>query len=164
MLVPVLLLAAIAWPSLPVLEIRGADGMMLHQRPVRVGERFVLRYIHSVARRPVEETFIVSGRNCLILREATYDSFGAGLPTEPLAGEKLVLDGPVMRISGMNRVFADLSLAVGGIARHELRFHDGTLALLNLVPAGSSVRIRVVRRPIWRTVPARFALRRRNTP
>ncbi|MGE5551696.1 MAG: DUF1850 domain-containing protein [Bacteroidota bacterium] len=140
----VFVLAALLWPSARVLEIRGADGGLLHQRPVRPGERFILRYIHSVARRPVEEVFFVSRNNRLILREASYDSFGAGLPTEPLAGEKLVLDGQRMKLSGMNRVFGELSLAVGGIARHELRFHDGTLPLLSLVPAGSSVRIRAV--------------------
>lgn len=151
-------LAALLWPAAPMLEISGADGKILHRRSVRVGERFVLRYTHSVARRPVEEVFAVSSDCCLILRETTYDSFGAGLPTEPLAGEELVLDGPRMRISGMNRIFDDLTLAVGGIAGHELRFHEDTLALLSLVPAGDAVRIRVARRPLWLAALVRLRL------
>lgn len=144
------------------LEVRTRSGSLLFRRPVRPGERITLSFIHSVARRPVDETWEVTPRGVLVLRETVYDSFGAGLPTDLAFGEKLELREGRLKITGMNRELPVVSLAVGRIAEHQLVFNDGRVRLADLASPGSLVEIRVFRRPFWCALSGRRVFKRDN--
>lgn len=120
--------------------------MLLWHVPVSIGERVTLYYIHSVAQRPVKEIFLVEdGR--LLLIETTFDSFGAGLPTEPDPGARMYLDERehTLHITGMARPFPVIRQRVGSIAAHRLMVRDQTVALASLAEAGTLVNIQVER-------------------
>lgn len=159
-------LIVLLFPVVPCLEVRSRTGRLLFSRPVHLHERVTLNYIHSVARRPVDEIWEVSPREMLVLRETVYDSFGAGLPTEAAPGEKMELKDGRLRISGMNRELPVVGLAVGRIAQHTLVFKNGTVRLADVSPPGSLVEIRVLRRPfaaaIWRSLVFKKAFAQRT--
>jgi len=128
------------------LTIRSETGTLLWHVPVSLGERVTLRYIHSVARRPVEETFLVED-NHLLLVETVFDSFGAGLPTEPDPGARMYLDEEThtLHIIGMARSFPVIRQRVGSIAAHQLMVRDQMVPLASLAEAGALVNIQVER-------------------
>lgn len=144
------------WPGALWFEITGADGALLYARSVRPGERIALSYLHSVTKRPVEETWEVSPRALLILRETAFDTFGAGLPAEPGPGERLALERGKIRLTGMRRELPGLRLAVGQTADHTLRFGREDLALRALAEPGACLRLDVRRRPWWRSLYRRI--------
>ena len=91
--------------------------------PVYEGERYTVRFIHSVARTPVDEIYEIAP-DCSILRETVYDMMGAGLPYEPLDGQTFTTENGKYRISGfdmhipaltyrINMVVADHTLLIG---------------------------------------------------
>jgi len=47
---------------------------------------FIIRYIHSVHKTPVEERFYISADNTLVLYEIRYSSLGVGMPYESEGG------------------------------------------------------------------------------
>ena len=82
-------------------------GKIVFLRPVYEGDRYAVRFIHSVARRPVDEIYEIAP-DASVLRETVYDMTGAGLPTvrhrkvttcarvQPAFGEKAVAEVPVV--------------------------------------------------------------------
>lgn len=156
------LLIACAVPITPCLEVRSRGGRLLFGRPVKLHERVTLNYIHSVARRPVDEVWEVASPGVLILRETIYDSFGAGLPADLAPGEALELKDGRLRISGMDRRLPVVGLAVGRTAEHTLIFAGGSVRLADVSPPGSLVEIRVARRSmaivLWQYLAYRRSL------
>lgn len=123
----ILLLAAVAAILFCVpqryLTVMDEQGAMVYLRPVKLGERYMVRFIHSVQRRPVDEIYEIAS-DCSILRETVYDMMGAGLPTEPLAGQTFTIEDGKYYIRGFNlripaltyrisKVVADHTLFIG---------------------------------------------------
>ena len=67
------------------LVLKNADGAVLFSCPAREGLSFGIRYIHSVAKSPVEDWFRVS-QQTIFLEKTVYQDFGAGLPHTSGAG------------------------------------------------------------------------------
>ena len=137
-------------------------GKVVFLRPVYEGDRYAVRFIHSVARRPVDEIYEIAP-DASVLRETIYDMTGAGLPYQPEAGQtfsiengKYVIRGFDVRIPALtyriSKVVADHTLLIGG---DEIRLRD-------LVSSpGKPLTFRVRRMtpaeafPIWRELRAR---------
>lgn len=105
------------------LTVTDERGTVVYLRPVKLGERYTVRFIHSVARRPVDEIYEIAP-GCSILRETVYDMMGAGLPTEPLDGQTFTVEDGAYHIRGfhlrlpavtyrISKVVADHTLCVG---------------------------------------------------
>ncbi|WP_302295254.1 DUF1850 domain-containing protein, partial [Pyramidobacter piscolens] len=105
------------------LTVTDERGAVVYLRPVKLGERYTVRFIHSVARRPVDEIYEIAP-DCSILRETVYDMMGAGLPTGPLDGQTFTVEDGAYRIRGfhlrlpavtyrISKVAADHTLFVG---------------------------------------------------
>ena len=156
-------LGIVVYAFFPRLYLTAEDesGTVVFIRPVYEGDRYAVRFIHSVARRPVDEIYEIAP-DCSILRETVYDMMGAGLPYEPLEGQtftvendKYVIRGFDMRnpaaTSGINTVVADHTLLIGG----------DEYPLRRWVPSGKPLTFRVRRMslaevfPIWRELRAR---------
>ena len=105
------------------LTVTDERGAVVYLRPVKLGERYTVRFIHSVARRPVDEIYEIAP-DCSILRETVYDMMGAGLPTGPLDGQTFRVEDVAYRSRGfhlrlpavtyrISKVAADHTLFVG---------------------------------------------------
>jgi len=106
------------------LTLEDETGAVVFVRPVHKGDRYTVRFIHSVARTPVDEIYEIAP-DASVLRETVYDMMGAGLPHEPLEGQTFTTENGKYRISGfnmripaltyrINTVVADHTLLIGG--------------------------------------------------
>lgn len=103
---------------------------------------FCIRFIHSVAKSPVEEWFRARPGQ-MVLESTVYQDFGAGLPHEAGSGQRMDFEKGLVRISGYNQPIAPLTVRVGRIAGHSLLLEGtvphtaGTVFRPALVSAGS---------------------------
>ena len=103
-LLGVALTALIAAPLLfqsLALVVVDESGRPVYVRAVKAGERYTIRFIHSVERRPVDEIYEIAP-DCSILRETVYDMFGAGLPAEPEPGKTFSVENGKFHIRGFD--------------------------------------------------------------
>lgn len=138
----------ISWACLPgpSLDIRERDSQrLLLALPMRCGEPFTLWYLHSIARRPVEEKLHLTPQGNLVLDGTIWDMNGTGLPYGPEPGMKFELKNGKYILTNMNRTFPEVVLAIGWVAKHRLIFRQRELPLAELTPPGTAVRLRVGR-------------------
>ena len=88
-------------------------------QPLEEGQCFGIRFIHSVAKSPVEEWFCAEKAQ-LFLEKTVYQDFGAGLPFTPEAGQRMRFEGKSIILEGFHRQFDQVSVRIGRIAHHTL--------------------------------------------
>ncbi len=150
LLVAVLLLVACAYFLFPVpaLTIVNLDGEREeHRVMVRVsaGDRFTIRYIHSVDRLPVYESFFVDHGHRLFLSETRFLMMGAGMSDSE--GE-LGYDGQWTIIRNINREVSPFRLRVSSIAEQTLFINDRVIKLKEIAPESGVLKFEVRRIPI----------------
>jgi len=73
------------------LEIKTfSDGKIVFSQKVQSGDKFVLKYTHSVALTPVWEIFIIDKDYQIVLIETDFLDHGAGLPYTTFENEIFV--------------------------------------------------------------------------
>lgn len=77
------------------------------------GDRFIIRFTHSVDKTDVDEVIRV-GKEDLIIDSTVYQSFGAGLPSTLHGEETMELEDGKMRIDHLNRPQKSIDLFIGG--------------------------------------------------
>lgn len=83
---------------------------------------FTIKYIHSVERTPVWETYSVESGE-IILKETIFQSFGAGLPSTSPYDFDIVEDG--FRLYNIDQKMTNLIYRTGAVrANHELIIGD----------------------------------------
>lgn len=133
------------------LVLKNADGAVLFSCPAREGLSFGIRYIHSVAKSPVEDWFRVS-QQTIFLEKTVYQDFGAGLPHTPGPGQTMSTGDGHIVISGYHKALPSFDVRVGRIAQHTLllpledaaegksaRGMTREIPLAELAPPGSAV-------------------------
>ena len=96
--------------ELTVEPVRGGDPLaVLRLRP---GERFTIRYNHSVEGTPIWETHSVDRDGRIFIEEEKYLKFGAGMGKMPGVGH-YTMQGPFEVISDMHMPTGDFILRVG---------------------------------------------------
>lgn len=141
-----------------VLVLKNADGAVLFSCPARDGLTFGIRYIHSVAKSPVEDWFRVSHQT-IFLEKTVYQDFGAGLPHTPGPGQTMSTGDGHIIISGYHKALPSFDVRVGRIAQHTLLLpREGAaegksalgmtreIPLAELAPPGSAVTFTLVPR------------------
>ncbi|HHY47586.1 MAG TPA: DUF1850 domain-containing protein [Firmicutes bacterium] len=123
-----------------------SNGSIVFSRRVSPGDQFTIQFIHSVMKTPVSEIFRIDGPENFDLVESIYYSFGAGLPSEELEGQEIVLEDGHLRITGFRRSFRRLLLAIGRVARHHIVIGKESIPLASLAAPGTSIVIQVRRR------------------
>ncbi len=153
-------LGAVAFACVPrlFLTAEDKDGAVVFLRPVREGERYAVRFIHSVARTPVDEIYEVA-RGASVLRETVYDMMGAGLPSEPLEGQTFTVENGKFHIRGFDLRIPALTYRTGRVvADHRLLIGPENVPLGRLVASpGDPVTLKV-----RRLMPARILSLRKN--
>ena len=141
-------LLVLLFAIVPALTVRNRSGRLLRTFPLGAGETFGIRYTHSVARRPVREIFTASRTGGLLLRETTFDAFGAGLPFEPNDAERFLVGKDCFRIVGMRRLFANVAVRVGRVAEHALLLKGSETPLREWEEPGGALTFGVEQRPV----------------
>ncbi len=147
LLLPVLVVLALLFPvRLLVLIDEGGNAVFAH--PVRIGEICTVRFIHSVALRPVDEVYEVDS-DCLVLRETWFDMGGAGLPLDlPYPDLVFSLENNKYHITGYNMRLPNLTYRINKVvADHTLILDDREYRLKELVGPGRALTFRVQKYP-----------------
>lgn len=118
----VFILSAAICITLPVrlLVIRRGDSTRAAAYPLRMGETFSVRYIHSVQKTPVDEVFRIAPGDRIELLETVYEDFGAGLPFLVEEGKVFSSGGGKFRIAGYGTFFNEIVFRVGRFAEYRL--------------------------------------------
>jgi len=100
---------------IPILLIKPSEGMFFKQ-VAPVGQAFILRYIHSVERTPVEDEYTISNGTFWQWEERVR-SHNAGLPLLPSETGKFFAGKDWFRFRGGRQSFDVLFLRVGNAER-----------------------------------------------
>ncbi len=87
-------------------------GRPLMVLPMRVNERFTIRYYHSVENAPIWETHSIDGSGRIYIEEERYLKFGAGMGHMPEFG-RMVHRDPYEVIENMHMPTGDFILRIG---------------------------------------------------
>lgn len=100
------------------------NGRVVLMWPVHLGDRYTIRFIHSVARRPVDEIYEIA-RDCSILRETVYDMMGAGLPHSPESGQTFTTENGKYHIRGYDLHIPALTYRINAVVADHTLLIDG---------------------------------------
>ncbi len=137
----VLVLAASAAPGgieVSVVPVRG--GPPLWVAYMDPGERFTLRYVHSVDRAPIWEEHSVGPDGTIYIEEERFVMVGAGMGDLPGRG-RWTGKGSLQAIEGMHTPVGPFVLRVGSPGVDHTLVWRGTETNLSAVAPGKAVRV-----------------------
>lgn len=123
------------------LRVESLDtGKILFRCSLQAGDRFLIDYIHSSDKTPIQDIFEVCEEGILVLIEERFSWYGAGL--EHLSWEKasVVYEKDCTRVL-LRREFPILRLRVGRIAQHRLTVRGTTIFLRDIARGGELLKI-----------------------
>jgi len=152
LLIAATILAIALYPGVPVLGIV-VDGKVISEAQAHIGDEVVFSHIHSVENSPVKEFFRLEGDGLRLVRVETQ-ALGAGLPAPP-GGNFALVDGTF--VQGFSLRVPELMFMLTPSTLPSLS-HAGEKIDLSPYPAGTSLHLKIVRRPLlWlhlrRTTP-----------
>ena len=153
--------AALLLPLRLCLEVTDQRGDVVYLTPMALGDSFAIRFIHSVARRPVDEIYEIE-RDASVLRETVYDMMGAGLPASPEEGQTFTVEDDKFHIKGFNLKIPVLTYRINKVvADHELMIGGKSFKLKEWTKApGEALTFKVVRRSLCAVLRSKLALER----
>ncbi len=128
-----------------ILAITPDNGQKQYYFNTSIGDTWYIEFIHSVQKTPVQEYFLVRGKNELLLEKTIYQSMGVGLPFMASEG-KLKTTGDGHFVLEMHREYQTLKLRTGLEACPKIYFGSNILSIYNLYEPGTLVEIKVVKR------------------
>lgn len=120
-----------------------SDRRILLDFPVMGGEQFVIHYIHSSDKTPVQDTFFIERTGRLVLIEEAFLWQGAGLEFQNREGSEMIWDGQWTRVR-LHRPLPDFVIRVGRVANQVLTFRDWSIRLDQLAKPGEGLLLSVV--------------------
>jgi len=101
---------------------------------VKTGDRFTIRYIHSVDKTPIFEEFRLDRKQGLVLEKTWFTMFGAGLGHWPGHGD-LTQDADWITIDNIEKPLGSFILRIGALSvGHTIIYHDQEINLSRLAP------------------------------
>jgi len=135
------LAAGLIFYPLPVLQVKDTNDQAL-LIPLLRGKSFSLEYVHSVQKSPVRENFAAVAGNQIQLTSTTFQTLGVGLPFLSTEGQ-LVNNQGTFELTGQNRVFREIRLAVMPVSYQGLVYNNHQYLLSNYFLPGSLVEISI---------------------
>lgn len=112
--------------------------------PLRRGEQFSIRYIHSVNRSPVIDTIEWGGGTVLIVRSTLFQAYGAGIPDhEDGVGTSFSVTDEGMLLSGIDAPHEMIALFTGTIADHYILYRGKEIQLKAIVGEKQPIRLQM---------------------
>ena len=110
---------------------------------IKDGDSFTIEYTHSVQLTPVTETYNIDGYN-IILKETTFKSYGAGLPSTTPYKFEITSNG--FRIYDINEKMDYLVYRTGAErANHKLIYENKNYDFLNFSKPRAGVRFKIIK-------------------
>lgn len=106
-------------PLVTVVQVSDPAGRALVEEPVRPGDLISVLSTHSVEKTGINETYAVEGDGRLSLAYGSFESGGAGLPSDISYDIEQGEDGKFI-IRHYNRTFNELIYETGNISRHRV--------------------------------------------
>jgi hypothetical protein len=126
------------------LVITGKSGHVYFERKVQQGDAVSLGFKHSVEKVLVVDTFLVTEDGELLLKNTTYGSTGAGLPSDQ--SYNITTDGKGnFTIENIDSTFDKVDFMAVDFTRHYLVVSGETYQLSGLVPYGEPLILAVER-------------------
>ena len=111
-----------------------SDGEIIFKQKVQPGDKFTLKYTHSVALTPVWEIFIIDKDYQIILIETDFLDHGAGLPYSAFDQEIFVEEEGRFKIKNMHRVIpTPIYYRIGAVSENIFYFKDKEIDLSSSV-------------------------------
>ena len=108
------------------LELRSfSDGKIVFSQKVQSGNKFILKYTHSVALTPVWEIFIINKDYQIVLIETDFLDHGAGLPYTTFENEIFVEEEGRFKIKNMYRIISTPIYYRIGAVRENIFYFKG---------------------------------------
>jgi hypothetical protein len=135
-------MALVLWPRVVVLEIADPQGgRVVLCAAMADNEAFVLRFIHSVNKRPVFDTLRVT-RDHVVIAKSRFDAFGAGMPETTTEQGTLSRSADGWLEWTVNRAMPEVVVRVGRVADHSLLLRGREIPLTALARAGAPLALR----------------------
>ncbi len=117
------------------LEIRTfSDSEIVFSQKVQSGDKFILKYTHSVALTPVWEIFIIDKDYQIVLIETDFLDHGAGLPYTTFENEIFVEEEGRFKIKNMHRIIpTPIYYRIGAVRENIFYFKGEEINLSSLV-------------------------------
>ena len=117
------------------LELRSfSDGEIVFSQKVQSGDKFILKYTHSVALTPVWEIFIIDKEYQVVLIETDFLDHGAGLPYTTFGNEIFVEEEGRFKIKNMHRIMPNpIYYRIGAVRENIFYFKGEEINLSSLV-------------------------------
>jgi len=117
------------------LELRSfSDGKIVFSQKVQSGNKFILKYTHSVALTPVWEIFIINKDYQIVLIETDFLDHGAGLPYTAFENEIFVEEEGRFKIKNMHRIIpTPFYYRIGAVRENIFYFKGEEINLSSLV-------------------------------
>lgn len=148
-LVVIMILSILPVCVLQVVDADSPERLVLYQILVKPGDRFSIKWTHSVSKRPVIETYEITRDLKISTYEMIFDSFSANLPSYPEYNQKWEITKDYIRVYNYDRVFEELPVVIGKvIAFHKLIYKDKVVSLKDVDEPGGFVKIRVKKMPL----------------
>ena len=121
--------------SIYTLELRSfSDNELIFKRIVLPGDKFTLKYTHSISLTPVWEIFIIDDNYHIVLIETDFLDHGAGLPYTAFNQEVFLHEDDKFKIINMHRVMpSPIYYMVGEVREIYFYFKDKEINLSSLL-------------------------------
>jgi hypothetical protein len=129
--------------ELRVTPVKGGEPLLV--LPVQPGERFTIRYFHSVEDAPIWEVHSCDEEGRIYIEEERYLKFGAGMGRMPGVG-RMVRRGPYEVIEDMHMPTGDFILRIGSPGVNHTVIWRGVSK--NLSDVAPHVAVRFSARPV----------------
>jgi len=131
----IIIIIILFFMSIYTLELRPfPDGELIFKQKVQPGDKFILKYTHSVALTPVWEIFIIDKDYQIVLIETEFLDHGAGLPYAAFDKEIFVEEEGRFKIKNMHRIIpTPIYYRIGAIRENIFYFKDKEINLPSLV-------------------------------
>jgi len=135
LLIAIIIIIILFFIPVYTLDLRPfSDGEIIFKQKVQPGDKFTLKYIHSVALTPVWEIFIIDKDYQIILIETDFLDHGAGLPYSAFDQEIFVEEEGRFKIKNMHRVIpTPIYYRIGAVSENIFNFKNKKIDLSSSV-------------------------------
>jgi len=135
LLIAIIIIIILFFIPVFTLELRPfSDDELIFKQKVQPGDKFILKYTHSVALTPVWEIFIINEDYQIVLIETDFLDHGAGLPYTTFENEIFVEEEGRFKIKNMHRIIpTPFYYRIGVISENFFYFKDKEINLSSLV-------------------------------
>ncbi len=131
-------------PLITVILISDEAGRTVVEVPISPGDLISVNYTHSVEKTHVNETYRVDNTGRLALYSATFESSGAGLPSDASYAIEQGENGQFI-IRNYDRTYDEVTYGTGNISRHRVYIGSHEYDIFDKLKENNKFTLRITR-------------------